>query len=62
MNGITIHNRSDGKQLPIIEGSSVLHLLPAKCVKTKEGLIVRLLRDKTGWCWESPYRDGSTQF
>ena len=61
MGKIVIRNRSDGKVLPVSESAPVLHIVPAKCIKTKEGLFVRIIRDATGWCWDSIFRDGRVQ-
>jgi len=61
MSKITIFNRNDGKDIPAPKTTSFVRFIPAKCFKTKEGLLVKLIRDDKGWCWDSTFKDGSRQ-
>ena len=61
MSKITIHSRSDGKDIPSPKPTSFQRFVPAKCYKTKEGLLIKMVRDEKGWCWESTFKDGAAQ-
>jgi len=36
-----------------------VRFIPAKCFKTKEGLLIKIIRDEAGWCWDSTLKDGA---
>ena len=61
MSKITIYNRSDGKEIPAKPPAMTQRFIPAKCIKTKEGLLIKLVRDEKGWCWDSTFKDGAAQ-
>lgn len=58
LNKITIFKRSDGKEIPVKKQILESRLLPAKCFKTKVGILIELVRDEKGWCWYSTLNNG----
>lgn len=56
---ITIIRRSDGKESQNKNETIEQRLLPAKCIKTGVDILVNLIRDMQGWCWQSTFNDGA---
>ncbi|MBD5525388.1 MAG: hypothetical protein HDR04_13405 [Lachnospiraceae bacterium] len=56
MQKIKIINRTDGKDYT--EKITAAKMIPAKCGKTGVGILVKLTRDSTGWCWKETLNNG----
>jgi len=61
MSKITIYNRSDGKESSTKKSGNEPIFIPARCAKTKESFLIKLVENKKNWYVEETFKDGTTQ-